>query len=133
MRRFAAGVAALAITVALAACSSESDPTPEPTAPVTETGTPRLSEADVTIRSVLPAYDFEDVSNTLRTSAGWADFTNQDITVLLNGTCDALDVNPEPQSAIDYLGTHGIVAMDMFLGVSAATTILCPEHGEAVA
>lgn len=131
MRHRYAAVAAVVCALGLAACDSSS--TPDPTVAPSATPSETPTQQPASQRPLVEGYDFDDIANTIRTSPGWADKDNNQIMVLLNGTCDALDANATPEAAVTYLTGEGIGGVDVFLGVSAATTILCPEHAAAVA
>jgi|GEM_PF-2005081 len=131
-------VAAFALT--LSACTSTPDPsptdgnsaTPSATASGTPTPAPTSSPAptgEVTIRPLQPGYDLANVSDTIR--GGFPSFegkTDEDIEVILNAACDAMDTSKTPEAGADAMQAYGIAVYDAAFTVSAAISLYCPEY-----
>jgi len=131
-------VAAFALT--LSACTSDPVTTTtqgEPTEPATTaSGTPTPEPTPTTspapageIRPLQPGYDLANVSDTIR--GGFPSFegkTDDEIEVMLNAACDAMDAKKTPEAGADALQSFGIDAYDAAFTVSAAISLYCPEY-----
>jgi hypothetical protein len=143
VRHAIAAVTVAAFALTLSACTSDPAPSgsPAPSSPVASASpSPSASPepttsatagppAEVTIRTVTEGYDLASTANSLRT--GFPSFeqkTDEEIELILNAGCDAIDATGTPEAAADTIQSYGIELYDAAFSVSAAIVLYCPEY-----
>jgi len=129
-------VAALALT--LSACTSDPAPTtsadpttsaPSPTASGEPTAAPTNTPPAGEIREVTEGFHLEGVGDVLRQGfPSYAEKSNEEIEVILNAACDAMDAQGTPESGAEAIESFGIETYDAAFSVSAAIQLYCPEY-----
>ncbi len=127
-------VAAFALT--LSACTSDAPadptggaPTPAPTTTAGAAPTADASKPHGEIRAIQPGFDLANVSNALRSGfPSYAQMSDDQIEVILNAACDAMDEKGIPQAGADAIQTYGIDTYDAAFSVSAGIQLYCPEY-----
>ena len=148
VRHAIAAVTVAAFALSLSACSSDpttpvtstpgptaEQPTDAPTtsaAPSATAGAKTPNAADVKkMRDIVAPYDIVTTSTSLRTGfASWAPFSDEDIVIILNTGCDAMDAEGTPVAAADAMAVYGLDPADAAFGVLAAISNFCPEYSE---
>ena len=139
VRNAIAAVSVAAFALSLSACSSDPAPTgqsPEPSATASAPTTPAPSgtPADVTVREIQEGFDLPTVAKTLRTGfPSFAKKSDDEIVVILNAGCDALEETGAPESGADAIRTFGIEPYDAAFSLTASIKLYCPEFGEFLA
>ena len=145
VRHAIAAVSVAAFALTLAACTSDPAPsasaettapapsvTAAPTTAPAESPTPTASPSDVvagSLREITPGYDLAGTANSLRTGfPSFAEKTDDEIAIILNAGCDAIDLKGQPQAAADAIQTYDIEVYDAAFSVSAAIVLYCPEY-----
>ena len=147
VRHAIAAVTVAAFALSLSACTNDahlpitSTPAPtdvqattEPTtsaAPSATAGAKTPDAADVTMRDIVAPYDLVTTSTSLRTGfASWNVYTDDEIAIILNAGCDALDAEGNPVAAADAMAAYGLAPADAAFGVLASISNYCPEYSE---
>ena len=108
-------------------CMIPENATPEPT--TEPTSGPSTAPTPGTIREVTPGYNLDGVAKSLRTGfPSFSEKTDDEIAVILNAGCDAIDAQGQPQAAADAIQTFGIEVYDAAFSVSAAIVLYCPQY-----
>jgi len=129
-------VAALALT--LSACTSDPTPTtsagpttsaPSPTASGEPTIAPTATPPAGEIREITEGFSLEGVTGVLRQGfPSFAEKTDDEIVIILNASCDAMDAEGTPEAGADAIQAFGIETYDAAFSVSAAIQLYCPEY-----
>ena len=138
VRHAIAAVTVAAFALTLSACTGEPIPnlsdapatsstmaaTPGPTTTPKSAATPAGE-----IREVSPGFHLDNVTEAMHSGLpSYADKSADEIAVILNAACDAMDLKNNPQAAADAIQTYGIDAYDAAFSVSAAIQLYCPEY-----
>lgn len=105
------------------------DATPGATPGATTGATADASQPHGKMRPLQDGFDLANVSDTLRN--GFPSFANKsddEIEVILNAACDAMDDKGTPQAGADMIQTYGIAVYDAAFSVTAAIQLYCPEY-----
>lgn len=134
-------VAAFALTLSACTTGTPADPTGGAATPAatptatTPAATPApTATADATkpageIRPIQDGFHLANVADTLRGGfPSFADKTDDEIVVILNAGCDALDKNPNPQAGADAIQAYGIDVYDAAFSLTASIQLYCPEY-----